>query len=52
MRQQRIWKQPWKLLTVGLFAVLLLLGSTQVPAEAEEAEGRVMYSTFPPVNSG
>ena len=45
MRQQRIWKQPWKLLTVGLFAVLLLLGSTQVPAEAEEAEGRVMYVT-------
>ena len=45
MRQQRIWKRTWKLLTAGLFAVLLLLGSAQVPAGAEEAEGRVMYVT-------
>ena len=45
MRQQRIWKRTWKLLTAGLFAVLLLLGSAQVPAGAEEAEGRVLYVT-------
>ena len=42
MRQQRIWKQPWKLLTVGLFAVLLLLVSAPAPAGAE---GRAMYVT-------
>ena len=42
MRQQRIWKGTWKLLTAGLFAVLLLLVSAPAPAGAE---GRAMYVT-------